>query len=91
MRFQLWKINFLGSGVTTMPYQDTSHGTNQTATDDVSPEIGITSTPVIDPATNTIYVVALTKETVGSGVFEWQPLLHSPATRSEYLDGLREV
>jgi hypothetical protein len=59
---QLWKTSFLKTGVTTMSWQDTPNATN-----DVYPEIGITSTPVIDPATNTIYVQAKTKETVGTG------------------------
>jgi len=66
---QLWKTSFInGTTVTTMSWQDTSNNTN-----DVFPEIGITSTPVIDPATKTIYVVAKTKETVGTGCSSGSP------------------
>jgi hypothetical protein len=57
---QLWKVSFLGTGVTTLTPSDLSG--NQ----DIIPEIGITSTPVIDPATNTIYVLPKTRETVGT-------------------------
>jgi len=60
---QLWKTSFLvGTTVTTMSYHDTSNGTT-----DLVPEIGITSTPVIDPVSKTIYVSAKTKETIGTG------------------------
>jgi hypothetical protein len=54
---QLWKVSLLGSGETTSD----SRGCGQ-----VSPEIGITSTPVIDRAAGphgTMYVVAMSKNT----------------------------
>jgi hypothetical protein len=54
----LWKISTLGSGETP---SDPVGGCSQ-----VSPEIGITATPVIDRSRNAIYVVAMSKNSSGN-------------------------
>jgi hypothetical protein len=57
----IWQISLLTSaygaakGATTV-------SSEATGTHDIEPEIGITGTPAIDPATNTLYVVASTTE-----------------------------
>jgi hypothetical protein len=56
----LWKDSFLGTGITPFSTSD-AYGCGQ-----ISPEIGITATPVIDPSSGTMYVVAQTKDTTGT-------------------------
>jgi hypothetical protein len=50
-----WTVSFLGGGVTAVAVADT-------ACDDILGEYGVTGTPVIDPDTATLYLVAKTHE-----------------------------
>jgi hypothetical protein len=54
----LWHVSFLAAGVTSVPAPDTQEAT-------ITPEIGVTGTPVIDVASSTLYVVSETKTTAG--------------------------
>jgi hypothetical protein len=51
----LWHVSFLINGATTVNWSVVN-------AKDIYPQIGITGTPVIDPTTNTLYVVAETYE-----------------------------
>jgi hypothetical protein len=51
---QLWTKSLLASGETWVDQNDVGTG-------DIQPDIGVIGTPVIDPATNTLYVVAKSK------------------------------
>jgi hypothetical protein len=68
----LWHINFTNpsQGITTIPYKEIS------PCNMLGPVVGITSTPVIDPASQTLYVVVRTKE-VSGGVTSYPQRLHA--------------
>jgi hypothetical protein len=67
----LWQVSLIDAahGITPMPSSDL-------AEIHVTPELGITGTPVIDGTGNTLYVVASTKEVVGS-VAHYRQKLHA--------------
>ncbi|CAE6709502.1 hypothetical protein R69658_00857 [Paraburkholderia aspalathi] len=80
---QLWKVSLVGSGET--PSDD--HGCQ-----DITPEIGITSTPVIDRnrgANGVLYAVAMTKD--GSGGYHHRLHALDLTTGAEVLGGPTEI
>ncbi len=70
---QLWQASFINSaaGITTVPAQ--AEGCNNVTGFN---ELGIVSTPVIDPSTGTLYVTAKTQEIV-SGHYTYVYRLHA--------------
>ena len=55
--------SLLGTSETWLSHTDVN-------TTDINPDIGIVGTPVIDPATNTIYLVAKSKSTTGTNYIQ---------------------
>jgi hypothetical protein len=79
----LWQVSMLASGESTSD----NHGCSQ-----ISPEIGVTATPVIDPkagAHGTIYVVAMSKDSSG----KYHQRLHALdlTTGAEQFGGPKEI
>jgi hypothetical protein len=68
----LWKASFLNpaNGVTTVPAE-------AVGCPFITPELGITPTPVIDTQSKTMYVLARTRETNSSGKAQYWQRLHA--------------
>ncbi|MGA2099544.1 MAG: choice-of-anchor D domain-containing protein [Candidatus Sulfotelmatobacter sp.] len=64
----LWQVSFLTNGAQTLSTTDIGGCSN------ISPQVGITSTPVIDPQTNVIFVLARTKVVSGTTTSYYQTL-----------------
>jgi hypothetical protein len=68
----LWQTSFLKSGLTPVPARDAQCPF-------IAPEVGITSTPVIDPNSGTLYVLARTKDSSGFLSSSYSQRLHALA------------
>jgi len=82
----LWQVSFLKAGATTVPARDVQCPFTQ-------PEVGITSTPVIDAKTGTLYVLARTKKVHAPSGDEYHQHLHAlaVATGAEKFAGPVEI
>ena len=72
----LWRVNFLRKGITTVSEDDVECPF-------IVPEVGITSTPVIDADTGTLYVLARTKEQTESSSAHYTQRVHAMAVTTE--------
>ena len=76
---QLWSVSLIDGGhgassdETTVPSGVTGYLVGR-GVGDITPEVGVTGTPVIDPATNTLYVVS---KSVNSGQTAFYQRLHA--------------
>jgi IPT/TIG domain len=74
---QLWQVSLIDSahganaGETSVPSSGSGHLVGG-GTGDITPEVGVTGTPVIDPGSNTLYVVS--KSVIASGPTFYQRL-----------------
>jgi hypothetical protein len=64
----LWQVSFLTNGAQTLNTNDIGGCAN------ISPQVGITSTPVIDPVSGVMYVLARTKTVTGNTTTYYQTL-----------------
>ena len=62
--------NVWGNPVSLLPAGETFVSSSDVACGDLQPDIGIVGTPVIDPASGTLYVVTKTRATNGSGLHQ---------------------
>lgn len=76
----LWQTSLLGAGETWVTNVDVSSS-------DIYPDIGVTGTPVIDPASGTLYVVAKTKSISSTPKFFQRLHAVSVVDGSEKLNG----
>ena len=68
----LWHQNYSnpGAGAVPIPYQVTN-------AQNIIPAVGITSTPAIDPDSNTMYFVAAIQQAAGGGTYTYHQYLHA--------------
>jgi hypothetical protein len=82
----LWRVSFLRKGITTVTEDDVECPF-------IAPEVGITSTPVIDTDTGTLFVLARTTETTRMSSVRYRQRLHalSVTTGREKFGGPVEI
>ena len=85
----LWSVNLGPSAATPNTTAGDDFGNRYGAYHDINPEIGITSTPVIDPASGTVYVNAFTHD--GFGIYHHTLHALSLADGSEKFGGPKQV